>query len=79
MTKVDNVFYDLQKLCPQQGYCSTFVERKWKISEENKRLREEKMKERLNKSREEIDAMKGVQWWDDEMCCEYDRNNDDDD
>ena len=78
MAKVDNGFYDLQKLCPQQGYCSTFVERKWKISQENERLREEKMKERLNKSREEIDAMKGVQCEDDGMCSdgEYDRDDD---
>ena len=55
------------------------MERKWKISQENKRLREEKMKERLNKSREEIDAMKGMQCEDDGMCSdgEYDRDDDD--
>ena len=76
---MDNGFYDLQKLCPQQGYCSTFVERKWKISQENKRLREEKMKERLNKSREEIDAMKGVQCEDDGMCSDGEYDCDDDD
>ena len=31
MAERDEQFYELQKLCPQQGYCTTFVERKWKI------------------------------------------------
>lgn len=38
MSEDDNQFYENQKLTPPIGYCSTYTERRWKLSNDRKQV-----------------------------------------